>query len=309
MTVIARFVPLAEVARVLADCKPGWVVATALLSLVTRLASAMRTYSITSGMQLPLTRWAAVDALLAANFWSLVLPGVSAGSVATVHKYRTHGVPIAESVSALTASRATELAAFAALCLVALYTTALPVGKDATPSIPLAFLAIAVVALVVMHRHAAQVGEYLRRLSERRFSRLLGSVSKPFDAYSRITTPSLLRAIGAGMAQALLEAATIMAVARAVDVPIGLPVAMSIAGFTYLMSLVPVSIAGIGLRDAAVLAVTAPLGIAHEQAVAMSTLMLGAVIFNGLVGGLVQMLMLSVRAIQKPERSSAQSIS
>ena len=67
MTVIARFVPLAEVARVLADCKPGWVVATALLSLVTRLASAMRTYSITSGMQLPLTRWAAVGIWLYAG--------------------------------------------------------------------------------------------------------------------------------------------------------------------------------------------------------------------------------------------------
>src|SRR5262245_4608575 len=96
MALIARVVPLADVATVLANGDVRWVAAIAVLSLMTRVASALRTYAITSGMRLPLTRWAALDALLAANFWSLALPGVSAGSIATVHKYRTYGVSIAE---------------------------------------------------------------------------------------------------------------------------------------------------------------------------------------------------------------------
>src|SRR5262245_55395281 len=100
MFAIARVVPFDEVVRVLREAQPTWIVLAIVLSLTTRFASALRTYVITRCMRLHLTLGATLDAMLASNFWSLLLPGLSAGSIATVHKYRCHGVSISESVGA-----------------------------------------------------------------------------------------------------------------------------------------------------------------------------------------------------------------
>jgi hypothetical protein len=162
-------------------------------------------------MDLALTRFAVFDALFAANFWSLVLPGVSAGSVVTVHKYRSHGVSIAEGVGALSVSRAIELAAFSALCLVGFYYGSAAAPRN-TVALPAALLLLVVALLMAMRRCAHRFSELLERRSD-------------------------------------------------------------------------------GIRDAAVLAATAPLGIPSHAAVAIATLMLGTVILNGLLGGLLQLIL------------------
>ena len=68
---------------------------------------------------------------------------------------------------------------------------------------------------------------------------------------------------------------------------LGLPVGyLEIAAISALCSLIaalPISIAGAGTRDAALIAILAPLGIAPAEAVALSALMLSNVLFVGAV--------------------------
>jgi len=68
---------------------------------------------------------------------------------------------------------------------------------------------------------------------------------------------------------------------------LGLPVGyLEIAGISAVASLVaalPISIAGAGTRDAALIAMLAPYGVDPVQAVALSTLMLSNVLFGAAV--------------------------
>jgi len=84
------------------------------LNVVTRLAAAERTYVISRGVGLPLNRWQTVESMFISNFWSLALPGLSAGSVITVYRYTRYGVSLADGFGVLGASRVIELAAFCA---------------------------------------------------------------------------------------------------------------------------------------------------------------------------------------------------
>ena len=86
------------------------------------------------------------------------------------------------------------------------------------------------------------------------------------------------------MLQGLLDALTVLALAMALGIPIGLPEALWINALSYLAILLPIAVAGLGMREAAVLAALVPLGVARADALALALLMLAMTLINALVG-------------------------
>src|SRR5690606_25491454 len=95
---LLRFVELGDVGAALKSAAPALILVAALLNLATRTAAAGRTYTLSRVAGLPVSFAQTVQALFIANFWSLALPGVSAGSVATVWRYHGNGASVMQSV-------------------------------------------------------------------------------------------------------------------------------------------------------------------------------------------------------------------
>lgn len=246
-------VDLAALGEALRNVAPALLAVAVAVNLATRIAAGERTLTLSRAGGLPLSRAQTLEALFIANFWSLVVPGVASGGVATVLRYRHHGVDAPEALAVLAASRVLEMAAFAVLAVIGWVSTA--AGG--------AGVALAVPAVV----------------------------TRPLGAAMRLLRALPPRALAAGtgwaLVQGVLDAATVVVLARALGLPVGIEHALWINALAYFSILLPLSVAGLGVREAAVVLGVMPLGIAREPAVALALLMLAMTLFNAAIGGLL----------------------
>jgi uncharacterized membrane protein YbhN (UPF0104 family) len=247
-------VDLGALGRALRDVAVAPLALAVAINLATRIAAGERTYALSRAGHLPLTRAQTLEALFIANFWSLVLPGVSAGGVATVLRYRHHGVPAATALAVLAASRVLEMAAFALLAAVGWVLTA--TGGAG------------------MGVHAAQVA-------------IAGPVAAALRMLRGLPARALAAGAGWALLQGALDATTVVVLAHALDLPIGMEHALWINALSYFTILLPLSVAGLGVREAAVVVAVMPLGIGREPAVALALLMLAMTLINAAIGGVL----------------------
>lgn len=283
-----RFVHIAEVGAALSSAAPMGIVLGLLLNLATRFAAAARTSVVSRAAELPLRFGQIVQALFIANFWSLALPGVSAGTVATVWRYRGGGAGVVQSVAVLAASRLIELLAFCLLALAGLaMTTDASAGLRGTVAALLAGIVAAVMLgfWIVRRLPPAAAGTH----------RAGGILSRIRDAFATVlqllrSLPrrALRQASAWALLQAALDAATVLALALALGIHIGPTEALWINALSYLAILLPISAAGLGMREVAVLAALVPLGVNRADALALALLMLAMTLFNALAGAVLQ---------------------
>lgn len=292
---LLRIVDFDDVARALRSVTPMSLALAALLNFVTRCSAAGRTYSVSRAGSLPVSFAHTLQALFISNFWGLALPGVSAGSVATVYRYHGHGAGILQSLAVLTASRMVELLAFCLLALAGLATSmgAVNASRPWIATLLMGLSALMALGLFLIRwlpepaqalpctESAASRGGVLQRGRAAAFGalRLLRVLPR------RV----LLRASGWALLQGVLDAATVLVLALALGIPIGLPQALWINALSYLAILLPISAAGLGVREVAVLAALLPLGVSRPDALALGLLMLTMTLLNALVGGLLQL--------------------
>lgn len=292
LALLFSFVEVGDVGSALKSAAPLALLIGALLNVATRVAAAGRTYTVSRVARLPVTFTQTLQALFISNFWSLALPGVSAGSVATVWRYHGSGAGVMQSVAVLSASRMVELVAFCLLALLGLATSVSGVSGSRTWVATLlgGIIVAVMLGLWVLHRlpvpmatatAAADPASLLQRMR----AALVAAMQLLRDLPRR----SLLQACGWALLQGVLDAATVMALAFALDIHIGLPQALWINALCYLAILLPISAAGLGMREVAVLAALVPLGVSRADALALALLMLAMVLLNALVGALLQL--------------------
>jgi uncharacterized membrane protein YbhN (UPF0104 family) len=244
-------VDLRSLGALLAQVAPVPLGLAVLVNLLTRAAASERNLTLLRAGNLGLSRGQALESLFISNFWGLVLPGVSAGAVATVMRYRHHGVPAPQALAVLTASRLLELAAFTVLAIVGWLLS------SGTPAAGALFDHGYVIAGLVA------AGTVLRQL-------------RP---------TSLAGGFGWATVQGLLDAATVTVLARAIGIELDLAHALWINALAYFAILLPLSVAGLGVREAAVVFALVPLGYSREAAVALALLMLSMTLVNSALGG------------------------
>jgi uncharacterized protein (TIRG00374 family) len=261
------------------------------LNVVTRLAAAERTYVISRGVGLPLNRWQTVESMFISNFWSLALPGLSAGSVVTVYRYTCYGVSLAEGFGVLGASRAIELAAFCAFGAAAFALSSSTPNAEVTvllSLVPLLILGVFLLAPRVLSRASQTVGE--SKSSTSAIGRLRTGGARALVSFTGAPRNDLLLAGCFALLQCALDAASVMALAWSLGFRIDWLDALWINVLAYLAILLPISVAGLGVREAAVIVALTPLGVPRDGAIALALLMFAATFFNALVGGVLQFL-------------------
>jgi uncharacterized protein (TIRG00374 family) len=261
------------------------------LNLVTRLAAAERTYVLSRGMGLPLTRLQTIEALFVSNFWSLALPGASAGSIVTVFRYTCYGAPVADSLGALGASRAIELAMFCAFGAIAFSLSPHTPGGHVVAM--LSVICVMVLGVfAIAHRFGGRTANAIsaRVPNGSALAKVSLTAARAFSSFSTAKRAELLSASAVALIQCALDAASVMALAWSLDVRIAWLDALWINVLAYLAILLPISVAGLGVRELAVIVALTPLGVPKEEALALSVLMFSATLLNALIGGVVQLI-------------------
>jgi uncharacterized protein (TIRG00374 family) len=282
---------LDSVLAALARADLGLIALGFALNLLTRIAAAERTYAISRGAGLPLSRVQTLESLFVSNFWSLALPGASAGSVVTVFRYASYGAPVADSLGVLGGSRAIELAMFCAFGAVA-FSLSPHASNVHVVGILCTICAVVLGMFAMVYRYGNQTLSAIsaRAPSHGVWGKLSQTATRAFTSFNGVGKSDLLSASSIALLQCALDAASVMALAWSLGLGISWLDALWINVLAYLAILLPISVAGLGVREVAVIVALTPLGIPKEEAIALSVLMFSATLLNALIGGVAQLL-------------------
>jgi uncharacterized membrane protein YbhN (UPF0104 family) len=198
---------------------------------------------------------------------------------------------LAEGFGVLGASRAIELAAFCAFGAAAFALSASAPNAKVTvllSLVPLLILGVFLLAPRVMSRASQTAGE--KKSSTGAISRLRTVGARALVSFTGAPRNELLAAGCCALLQCALDAASVMALAWSLGFRIHWLDALWINVLAYLAILLPISVAGLGVREAAVIVALTPLGVPRDGAIALALLMFAATFFNALVGGVLQFL-------------------
>jgi hypothetical protein len=99
------------------------------------------------------------------------------------------------------------------------------------------------------------------------------------------------------------------AVARAMDLPLSLPVIFAFISIVDLIRMLPVSVGGLGVREWTMIALFANVGIAREQALAFSLMAFAPLALTAIVGGVIYISQARLRSIVEPENADVSTAS
>jgi glycosyltransferase 2 family protein len=297
LALLFRFVPFAPVAAALTDLHMGWVVAGVLLQYVLRVVGAVRMRPITSSQSIDLSHWALFRILLAAQFYSMLLPGPLAGGGATWLKYVQHGASRQGAAVAIVLNRAIGLMVMITLGAAALL---------ADPRGPFPGLA----AIVLIGGGAALVAANVRwsgapgapdSAERSRVRRAVSSFRERLLLFGAMRARDKVVVVVGSVAFEIVGAAVMWCFARAGGIDVSLLTVMWIRTALQIVLVLPVTVAGLGIREVGLVGVGALIGIPAAAAVTWSlTIFFGALIVAA-SGGLVESTWLGNRMTRTPD--------
>lgn len=267
LSVVLMRVPLREIWAAFAAADPGFVLLGIGLQAVIALLSAERTYHFMVAFGLRLTRNQVRNTLLGTNFYSLVMPGQLPGALVSLRRYYVLGADLAPAAAALTLSRLCEVLAFVLLGM-----------GFALFEIPEGRYGMLLAALILGVLVTALTGRWLAA----HFQRM------------RAYLPQVRRLAPLGIAMGVLHVFLATLAMQSFAVAVGIQLAYGtvlwMTTCIYLVTLLPLSVSGIGVRDASLIVLTAPFGVSAPIAVAWSFLILGGRVVIGLTGGVLELI-------------------
>ena len=288
---ILHATPFQSIAATLRDAQPGWLLLGVVFGLLTRLAAAERTLMISRALGLGVSRLQTIETLFISNYYALLSPGPVLSGVVSVYRYRGYGATITGSLSTLLASRAIEAAAFVAVgAACVLGDPHVPLGAVRMPLMLAGAATVltggALFAWLLLHRRTrhAPAAPTSPVAAEGLWGKLR---AVQHDLLHQGPGFALQAAIPA-LVQVLLTGAALGFLARALSVDLSWVTAIWMAAAVYAVVLLPISVAGIGVRDLTLIRSLSLLGVGAPPAVALSVLLLADPLLNAVIGGVWQ---------------------
>jgi uncharacterized membrane protein YbhN (UPF0104 family) len=285
--------PLHTITAALSSADLPLLVTGQMLNLFARLAAAERTLIVSRLLGLWISRWQTIETLFISNFYALLSPGPLLSGVVTVYRYKGYGASITASIGSLLASRAVECVAFIALGAVCVFAD--PKIAIVNMRYPMALamgvllaVALGLVCWWLMHR---------RWLARSDANAPAPTAGLGFLAKVRLVWHELMRrgpsmafhaAIPAA-AQVLLASAAVEVLASSLGIRLSLTSSIWITAAVYAVVLLPISVAGVGVREVTLTKALGLLGINSSLAVALSILLFADPLINAVIGGVLQL--------------------
>ncbi|HEY7543918.1 MAG TPA: lysylphosphatidylglycerol synthase transmembrane domain-containing protein [Blastocatellia bacterium] len=169
----------------------------------------------------------------------------------------------------------------------------------AEAALALAFLAS---AILMSGRASSLLARWCRALGNKfRLARAGDAASRTLEAiaslrqYKRMFVATVLLSIAIRVVWSL----GCYAVARAMDLPLSLPVIFAFISLVDLIRMLPVSVGGLGVREWTMIVLFANVGLAREQALLYSLLAFAPLVLTAITGGIVYISQASVLRVEE----------
>jgi glycosyltransferase 2 family protein len=270
----------------LASCRPSLLLAGFAVSLVAIAIKALRWRSMLRRQGHAYGAWRSVKVYAVGIYAGIATPGRLGELARVLYLRRDLGVGTGAGLSSVVVDRVLDLYFLVVVGIAAAYRFG--VSGDLSLAVAATAFALALLPAVALHPRA---GRWLARrarslLARTRLGRgLADSTEEFYDGIETLLSPWLLA--GALMTAAAYAvfflAAHLLALSVGIDIS---PVDTALAvGLANLVSLVPITVAGVGTRDAIFVLAFASLGLTEHGALAFSALVLAVFyLLNGLAG-------------------------
>ena len=267
---------------------PAALVAAFLFALLAQVLVADRLRRVVEALGMRLSTPALLEINLATVFYGLVLPaGNVTGTLARFYKLSRRERNYAGIAVALGYER---LVATATLCVVGIGFWLLDRGA---PWPPLALMVAAFAALLVLH--VAIFGgssgplDGIRHVFGRLLPRRAASLREALRDSRGLPRPTVVAVAGLSLLTHALGIAAFGVVAGALDLELSIATVAWTRSAALLVAILPISVAGLGVREGAMVALLAPYGVPTADALTYSLLaFVTTVLAVGAVGGLTE---------------------
>jgi glycosyltransferase 2 family protein len=226
--------------------------------------------------------WKALEILVIGMFFNQTLPSSVGGDAVRVWLVTRQGIPIGKAVNVVLCDRVLGLVFLVAVIGASLPALYARVGDPTTRTVLTAIVIGGGIALAILLLLGKRLADLLRRW---RFTRPFGNLAADFRRLftGRAVLPLSLLSILVH----LLTISAMTLLAWGIDLRVGFLDCLVIVPTVVLITTIPISIAGWGLREGAMVAGFGFIGIAADDALALSVLFGLAQILIALPGGLV----------------------
>lgn len=304
VALVASRVDLSQMGRVLAGADPVLVALAWLLALGSWVIGSFKWRLLLRALGADAPVGVLLRLNLAGLFYSLFLPGQVGGEVVKGIKLARYGVSGAVTTVTIGVDRLTGLAGLGVLALLGL---ALAPATAAGPGMKLAALAILLVSLsplAVLAIVSSVWGGFpveTRPPSQTRAwtaVALLATLAIAFFQYRR-SPGTLAAALGWSVVLQAVVVASNAVAARGLGIEVPFLGLTWIVALTSVLHLVPLSLAGLGVREGAYVVLLQGYGVTDAQGLGLALLIFGLIVAQGLVGGIID-LALSLHLQREP---------
>ncbi len=285
LVVLFYFVPLSDTIVALRDLDPLWFSIAVMAQFVVRAVGTLRMQVVAANQDIALSLPQLYRILLAAHFYSVLLPGPLAGGGASWIKYKQHGAGTHAAAAAVLVNRAVGIGMIVTLGVCAWV-------LDHISGAPILGIGCVVAALlifaIVILTPPPPDGGGQRRAGGSGFGRFINEILHRVMLFRRIPRFGKLVILTSALVQDLLGTFVILGFGIAVGVHVDFLTVLWIRSALSLMLLLPVTVAGLGVREASLVGLSALIGVDSVTAVTWSFAILAGTLAVAAVGGLVE---------------------
>lgn len=290
LALILNVVPLEGVPAALSAAKWELVALGILVMTCAHYIKSVQLFVMTRHQKITLSPLKIFAITLITRFYGLFLPGVLAGgAIRWYHFARADNKP-AQALAVIILNRVLETSMLICLGLCFWF-----LDRSAAETVPAQFMVLLAVVsvtvyLVTFNRHVhtfmlqiAEIGlvpEWIRSKA----AKVLGALS----SYERLPTREHLVILAVAILYHVLGLLSLWLIASALELDVSLATLGWIRSFVAILLILPISIAGLGIREASFVGLLIPYGVATQDALTLSILVFAKGLVFAFFGGVVE---------------------
>ena len=283
--------PVGKIANTVVSSHWPWLVPAIILQLMLRVMTAVNMSMLANFQGLNLGFVTMLRIAFATAFYGLFLPGGLAGGTVTFAKYIQLGAGAAASLINIMANKGIGVLAACVLSLCAWFYE----RWDQPLWLPIAGPLLLMLSLFLLRGVCSGFGSlaWLIQWLDRRSGALAkqaATVCRQLNVVAQLSWQQMVPLFIAAILLHVIAAAAMLMFAAVLDILVPLATLIWVYGVIFLVSLLPISFANLGVREASMIILLRPSGITAEEVTAWSILMYSGPLTAAVIGGLMETL-------------------
>jgi len=291
---LLTLVPTSRIIEVATSAKSEFILLAVLVSAINKYAEACRMKMITDCQSLGVTTNRIFQINLASAFYELFLPSFVTGGAVRWYKLSQSNGRRAEAMAAIGLNRLIHLVLLMLVGGTFWIFSAQNQGNSIHPLMLIVPLGLVTLLGIILMGHqvfdvsVSILGKNRLPYVPNVIQEKLGKVTRAFGHFQTLTRSIKLKIIGLGFFQVWNGILTFYLFTLALELPLSLLTIVWIHTSVTLLTMLPISIAGLGVREGTLTVTLAPYGIALGEVMALSLFMFMMSFIWGALGGLIE---------------------